>query len=163
MADSPSDSALARELLRSASTAALATLGADGGPFASHVTVAAAASGEPLMLLSRLAVHTRNLERDARASLLFVRPPPAGTTALAAERLTLTGVVQRDGAPAARETFLARHPDASHYAGLSDFSIYRFEIRSAHLVAGFGRIAGISPAELTVPEGSPSSRLTKMR
>ena len=55
--------------------AALASLKPDGQPFASYVVTAPDVDGSPLMLLSRLAEHTRNLEGDPRASLLFVREP----------------------------------------------------------------------------------------
>lgn len=52
---------VARRLLRSASTASLATLDADGAPFATLVTMATDHDGAPLALLSRLAVHTANI------------------------------------------------------------------------------------------------------
>jgi putative heme iron utilization protein len=103
------------------------------------------------MLLSRLAVHTSNLERDARASLLFVREPPAGEEAMTAMRLTLVGRCGKDADPEARRHYLARHPDAFRYSDFADFSIYRFEIDRGHLVAGFGRIVGLSRQELLAP------------
>ena len=122
--------------------ATLATLARGGGPFASYVLTAPDADGSPLMLLSRLAVHTQNLENDARASLLFVRE--AGVEAMAAERLTLTGRCAKHEDPAARRLFLSRHPDAARYADFADFSLYRFDIEAGHLVAGFGRIVGLT-------------------
>ena len=81
---------VARRLLRSASTASLATLDADGAPFATLVTMATDHDGAPLALLSRLAVHTANIHRDARASLL-VAPTAGDDDALAGARLTLSG------------------------------------------------------------------------
>jgi putative heme iron utilization protein len=146
-ADSTSNAALARDLMREAATAALATLGADGGPFASYVTVAPGADGAPVMLLSRLAVHTQNLARDPRASLLFVREPAADSETMTALRLTLVGRALAGDAGDA-ERFLARHPDARRYAGFADFSMYRFHIAGGHLVAGFGRIVDLSPEAL---------------
>lgn len=100
------------------------------------------------MLLSRLAEHTRNLAHNPRASLLFVREPAAGEEAMTATRLTLVGRCVSDPDPQSRSTYLARHPDAARYADFADFSIYRFEIESGHLVAGFGRIVGLSRDEL---------------
>jgi putative heme iron utilization protein len=100
------------------------------------------------MLLSRLAVHTGNLERDARASLLFVREPAPGGEAMTAARLTLVGRCGKDSDPEARRHYLARHPDAVRYSDFADFSLYRFEIENGHLVAGFGRIVGLSREEL---------------
>jgi putative heme iron utilization protein len=147
-----SNQELARNLLSAGGSATLATLGPDGGPFASYVVTAPATDGAPLMLLSRLAEHTKNLERDPRASLLFVREPPAGAESMTALRLTVTGRCVRDCEPAAKALYLARHPDASRYAGFSDFSLFRFETADGHLVAGFGRIVALTRGELL---GSP--------
>lgn len=146
-----SNQELAKILLTSGGPAALATLGSGGVPFASYVVTAPSGDGAPLMLLSRLAEHTRNLERDARASLLFVREPPAGEESMTAARLTVTGRCMRDSDAEAKALYIARHPDAARYAGFSDFSLYRFEIEAGHLVAGFGRIVGLKREELLVP------------
>lgn len=129
-------------------SASLATLTAAGTPFASYVVTAPAADGAPLMLLSRLAVHTQNLERDPRASLLFVREPAPGDEVMTAARLTLTGRCAVDADPEVRRVYVARHPDAARYADFSDFSLYRFEVEAGHLVAGFGRIVSLSREEL---------------
>jgi putative heme iron utilization protein len=139
---------LARNLLSAGGSATLATLRPGGEPFASYVVTAPAADGTPLMLLSRLAEHTKNLERDDRASLLFVREPPAGAESMTAMRLTVTGRCARDADAEAKALYLARHPDASRFAGFSDFSLFRFDIEAGHLVAGFGRIVGLRRAEL---------------
>jgi heme oxygenase (biliverdin-IX-beta and delta-forming) len=144
----PSNQALARELLAAGGSAALATLTVEGGPFASYVLTAPNAVGAPLMLLSRLAEHARNLARDSRASLLFVREPEPGSDKMTAMRLTLTGRAAKHADPDERRRFVARHPDAARYADFSDFSLYRFEIEAGHLVAGFGRIVALSREEL---------------
>ena len=144
----PSNQELARSLLAAGGAASLATLDAVGGPFASYVVTAPAADGAPLMLLSDLAEHARNLKRDARASLLFVREPAAEEERMTALRLTLTGRATKDGDPADLARYVERHPDSERYAGFSDFSLYRFEISGGHLVAGFGRIVDLTPAKL---------------
>ena len=128
--------------------AALATLSPDGRPFASYVVTAPAIDGSPLMLLSRLAEHTKNLDRDARASLLFVREPPPGDESMTAARLTVTGRCARDSDPQSKRIFLDRHPDAARYAGFADFSLFRFDIAAGHMVAGFGRIVALTPEDL---------------
>ena len=62
----------AKSLLRTARAAALATLAQPSGhPFASLVNVATAPDGSPILLLSRLAAHTRHLDTDPRLSLLL--------------------------------------------------------------------------------------------
>lgn len=147
--------AAARRLMRTARTAALATLDvATGSPFASLVTVATDPAGRPLLLLSRLAVHTRNAAQDPRVSLLFDdRSAAVDGDPLAGSRLTVTGrlvVIAADMnvEPAARRRFLARHPEAEAYAAFRDFAIWRLEVEQAHLVAGFGRINALAASDL---------------
>src|SRR5260221_5980013 len=63
---------LPRSLLRRSRQGALATLMADSGdPYCSLVNVASYADGSPILLISRLAVHTRNILADARVSLML--------------------------------------------------------------------------------------------
>ena len=146
-----SPAAAARRVLRLAGTGSLATLDGEGVPFASLVTVATTASGEPILLLSTLAVHTRNLARDRRASLLLVAPGGEGGDPLAGARLTLSGhVTDREPDPALRRRFLAKHPEAASYADFGDFGFRRFAVQSAHLVAGFGRIVDLTREELLI-------------
>lgn len=145
----------ARKVLRSASTAALATLGEPGTPFASLVTVSTDHDGTPLMLLSTLAVHTRNLDRDPRCSLLLVAPGGEGGDPLAGARLTIEGRAERVPAGTGdvdrmRGRFLARHPAAKGYAGFADFGFFRLAVETSHLVAGFGRIHSVAPGRLIV-------------
>ncbi|MEJ8575034.1 HugZ family protein [Microbaculum marinum] len=142
--------AAARRVLRTASTGGLGTVGEDGHPFTSLVTAATTISGEPVMLLSDLAVHTRNLKRDARASILLVEPGGEAGDPLAGARLTVVGRVVADADPRLRSRFLARHPEASGYADFKDFSFYRMAVEAAHLVAGFGRIVTIAGTDLLV-------------
>ncbi|MCW2308807.1 HugZ family pyridoxamine 5'-phosphate oxidase [Rhodobium gokarnense] len=143
---------VSRGLVAGASTATLATLSAgDGAPFASLVTVAPATGSGPVLLLSTLARHTRNIAADPRASLLFAggdKNAEGLDDPLMAARITVVGEIVADPAPDLREAFLARHPEAAPYAGFSDFAIYRLVPKSAHLVAGFGRIVDVDPGEL---------------
>lgn len=140
----------ARHASRLALTGSLGTLGEDGHPFTSLVTVATSISGEPVLLLSQLAVHTANLLRDPRASLLLVAPGGEGGDPLAGARLTMIGQVVPDDDPRLAKRFLARHPEARGYSGFKDFGFYRMAVGSAHLVAGFGRIVGFPAADLLV-------------
>ena len=138
----------ARRILRGTAAGTLATLDEGGGPFASLATVATRFAGEPLFLLSKLAVHTKNLDRDSRASLLLVAAGGEGGDPLAGARLTLTGRIVPDGEAASRVRFLARHEEAAGYADFGDFGFYRMAVESGHLVAGFGRIVRLTPDDL---------------
>src|ERR1043165_5683164 len=64
--------ASAKKLMREARSGALATLMAGSGdPYCSLVNVATAVDGTPLLLISRLAVDTKNALADPRASLVL--------------------------------------------------------------------------------------------
>lgn len=137
-----------KKLLREARKAALATLDRHGGgPYASLVTIATASDGAPLMLISQLAVHTRNVLADARVGLLIDGTSAEGDP-LAGGRVSLTGRLAETRSDSDKSRFLARHPDARMYAAFSDFAFYRFEIARAHFVGGFGRIVDLAPEEI---------------
>lgn len=141
-------SAAARHLIRTALKASLGTLDRTSGhPYVSLVLVATEPDGTPLLLISRLAVHTQNLSADGRASLLF-----DGTTGLGdpmtGGRLSLAGHVRPTASPTAKARFLARHASARTYADFPDFAMYGFEITDCHYIGGFGRIVDLAPAQL---------------
>ncbi len=144
--------AVAKNLLRTTRAGTLATLDRNTGhPFASLVNVATDCDGAPVILTSRLATHTANLEIDARASLLLASSGKGDP--LAHPRLTVLGAfvqIARDAADQARlrRRFLARHPKSELYAGFADFSFWRLDMVSAHLNGGFARAADLKAAEV---------------
>lgn len=128
-----------RKLIRHANTAALATtLAGEARPYVSLVTVSSDIDGSPLLLLSRLADHTRNIDGDPRVSLLF-----DGTGGYAnpqqGPRVTILGKIEHCNEPRSRGRFLARHPGAALYADFADFAFYRVHLDRAHWVGGFAR------------------------
>lgn len=147
--DTPAE--IARALVRRAWKAALGTLDrTTGHPYTSLVAMATEPDGTPLMLLSRLALHTKNLDRDSRASVLIDGTGAAGDV-LAGERITLIGSASVTSSKNARLRFLARHPSAATYADFADFSFYRLQIERAHFIGGFGRIVELKPHDLVAP------------
>ncbi len=141
---------LSRALVRAAWKGALSTNSREGGyPYPSLVAVATEPDGSPLLLLSGLAEHTRNLQLDQRASLL-IDATRAGPAALTGPRVTLVGRIEPATRPAARHRYLARHPDAAAFIGFADFALYALRIERAHLVAGFGRIVRLDGKDLTI-------------
>ncbi len=143
---------VAKSLLRATRAGTLATLDRNSGhPFASLVNVATDMDGSPLILVSKLATHTANLEVDGRASLLLAETGKGD--ALAHPRLTVLGTfvpVDRAGADDARirRRFLARHPKSELYAGFGDFAFWRMSVISAHLNGGFARAADLAAREV---------------
>jgi len=143
----------AKKLVREARSGALATLmPGSGDPYCSLVNVATTIGGAPLLLLSELALHTKNLHSDARASLM-ADERKAGDP-LEGARVMLMGRCVKDDDPVTRVAYLRRHPDAEMYANFSDFSFYRMEIGQAHLVAGFGRIVDLKPQDILSDVGN---------
>jgi len=154
---SPEATTAARNLLRSAGQGALATLDRHTGhPHASLVATATEPDGTPLLLISRLAVHTQNLIEDQRASLLLTGAETDGDP-LAAPRITLIGTAAPTSSQTARRRFLARHPLASSYAGFADFHFYSLLLDRAHYVGGFGRIIDMNPLMLLEETGDAST------
>jgi putative heme iron utilization protein len=135
-----------KRLIREAGTGALATLLPGGAPYASLVSVATLIDGTPVTLLSRLARHTMNIAADPRVSLLLDERRPGDP--LAVGRVSLVGRIAPTDDEAVLRRFLARHPEAKGYAAFQDFAFWRIEVESAHLVAGFGRIVDLEPADL---------------
>jgi heme iron utilization protein len=144
--------ALAKSVLRSTRAGALATIDRNTGhPFASLANVATDSDGAPLILISRLATHTANLEADGRASLLLAAGGKGDP--LAHPRLTLIGSFLRltreyADEPRLRRRFLARHPKSELYAGFADFSFWRLDVVSAHLNGGFARAADLKAGDV---------------
>lgn len=140
---------LTRSLLRRSRQGALATLMADGGdPYCSLVNVASHADGSPILLISGLAVHTRNILADSRVSLML--DERAEGDPLEGSRVMLAGRAEQAGAddlPVLRRRYLSAHPSAEAFVNFNDFSFFRIRPSGAHLVAGFGRIVDLSPAQ----------------
>ena len=144
---------LTRSLLRRCRQGALATLMADSGdPYCSLVNVASHADGSPILLISRLAVHTRNILADSRVSLML--DERAEGDPLEGSRVMLAGRAEQAGAddlPVLRRRYLNAHPSAEAFVNFNDFSFFRIRPSGAHLVAGFGRIVDLKPEQfLTV-------------
>jgi putative heme iron utilization protein len=144
----------AKKLLREARSGALATLfPGSGDPYCSLVNVATAFDGAPLLLISKLAIHTKNVIADGRVSLMLDERKEGDP--LEGARVMLMGRAVPTTDPHDRRRYLARQPEAAMFADFADFAFYRIEIATAHLVAGFGRIVDLKPHDILVdPTGA---------
>jgi len=130
--------------------------------------------GAPLLLLSDLAEHSRNIRDDNRVSLLFSHEGEPGNNReegsmetetkedsqmdpLSRPRLSLLGRLKEDPDPHSRKCFLARHPASVKYAGFGDFRIYRLHPLRGRLVAEFGRMAWIEADHLLYGGGNAAN------
>lgn len=128
-----------RQLLEAERHGVLGTLSvrAAGWPFASATPFALDADARPLLLLSELAEHTRNVRADARASLL-VQDSAARDDPQAGARVTLLGTLAPASNDEASARYVERHPQAKEYLALGDFLIWVLEPRQARFINGFG-------------------------
>src|SRR3981081_1965645 len=133
----------ARRLLRRSRQGALATLRAGSGdPYCSLVNVASHADGSPILLVSRLALHTRNILGDSRVSLML--DERAEGDPLEGSRIMLAGRAEEasaDDLEILRRRYLNAHPSAEAFVSFKDFFFFRIRPGGVHLVAG-GRGGG---------------------
>lgn len=136
-------------LLRRSRQGALATLMVGSGdPYCSLVNVATAPDAAPIILISRLAVHTRNVIADSRVSLMLDERAPGDP--LEGTRIMLSGKAEQatdDSREMLRRRYLNAHPSATDYADFADFSFFVIRPSGTHLVAGFGRIVDLKPEQ----------------
>ena len=157
----------ARTLVHRGRTGALATLSGrhPGHPFGSVMPYAPDGQGQPLVLISTMAVHTQNLRADPRASLLVTEPGWTGDP-LAAGRVTLLGrmtPLRPDEGPdrtpgelaEARTRYLARHPNAVHWVDFEDFAFHRLEVADVYFVGGFAAMDWVDGAAYARAEPDP--------
>lgn len=146
----------ARKLLRSVREGTLATT-AGGQPFASLVTPASAPDLSPLILISTLSEHTRQLRADPRCALL-VTGTATDPNPQTAPRIGLVCVAHPEPDPEQKARWLAIHPYAALYAGFGDFSLWRLTITAGQFVGGFARAARLTGADLA-PDPDATARL----
>lgn len=120
-----------------------------GDPYCSLVNVATAPDGSPVLLISKLAIHTKNILADARVSLMIderrAGDPLEGARVMIAGRAE---TVSEAALEPIRRRYLLRHPTADVFVNFPDFSFFRIAVASVHLVAGFGRIETIDGAKV---------------
>jgi heme iron utilization protein len=136
-----------KKLLREGRSGALATLmPGSGDPYCSLVNLATAADGSPLLLISTLAIHTKNVWADPRVSLMIDERKEGDP--LQGARIMLMGTVAATDDADIRRRYLAHQPEAEMFAGFADFAFYTMTLNRVHLVAGFGRIVDLNPQEV---------------
>lgn len=147
----------ARTLVANGNAGALATLTADGEPWASLVAYGVLADGAPVVCVSRLAEHARNLTADPRASLM-VAAPTSEADPLTTGRVTLAGSVVEpvdDRAESARGALLSGVPGAGVYVDFGDFTTWVLEVVRVRWVGGYGRMDSASAEDYAAAEADP--------
>ena len=144
---------LSRHLMRRMGKAALATIDRDDGkPYASLVVYAALADASPVMLLSDLADHSKNIMQESACSLMIDGASGEGATgseSLSGSRLTVQGRISAvEDDAALKQRIITRHPEAAIYADFTDFKTYHITPERMHLIGGFGMIHWIDAADV---------------
>jgi heme iron utilization protein len=139
---------LVRELVASRKFGTLATHSArhEGFPFASIVEYGLDEAGQPVFLLSGLAVHSKNLALNPKASLLVFANETEQDT-LGSARVTLMGEVRpvpKEETGAIRQSYLYRHPGSAQWVEFGDFRFYRLHVTDVYYVGGFGAMGWVS-------------------
>ncbi|SAK39994.1 pyridoxamine 5'-phosphate oxidase-related, FMN-binding [Caballeronia catudaia] len=120
-----------------------------GFPYPTALPFAPTARHMPMLLISRLAEHTRNLHADARAGFLVADAADGGV--LEGQRLTLLGsfapVAPEDSGELARR-YLRYHPDAERYLQLGDFSFWVMSVERMRYIGGFGAMGWLAGDEV---------------
>jgi len=142
----------ARMLLRRARTAALGTQNLDpAGPYVSLANIATDPQGHPVIFISKLAWHTRNILADPQGSVMVSEIPQSGD-ALTGPRITIMGRFAAIPPSEIAERYAHHHPAARVYLDFPDFSFWRLRPQKIHAVAGFGRIETMEPDEVFLAE-----------
>lgn len=158
-ARTPTHAERVRTLVGTCDSGTLSTLSVEpaGYPFGSVVTYALDEGGTPLVLMSSMAEHARNLAEDRRCSLLVAAPEQSGTSRLAGPRATLLGKMDPVGAEqqdAATSTYLTAHPGA-YWAQFPDFGVHRLEVVAVRYVRGFGEMSWVDAEAYRTAEPDP--------
>jgi putative heme iron utilization protein len=146
-------SQIARRIVRSRDKGVLATnmRGKDKTPYASLVLIASDQQGAPLIYISDIAEHTRNIRENPTVSLCVENtdglPDP-----LSGGRVTLQGVMEQEEGDELKERFHLRHPQARNYSNAHGFFLFRMNVQRVHLVAGFGQIHWMGADEYLLTE-----------
>ena len=155
----PSFSERARTLAYLGRIGSLSTLSRKqpGFPFGSVMPYALDERGCPIFLISTMAMHTQNLQSDARASLLVTQPDASGDP-LGASRITLIGnasIVPAAETADARTLYLERYANSKYWVNFEDFSFYRMDVLDVYYVGGFGVMGWVSAPDYGLAQPDP--------
>jgi putative heme iron utilization protein len=158
----PSHAERVRTLVSQTTIATLSSLSRkhEGFPFGSLMPYALDVAGQPIFLISNMAMHTQNLKADPRASLFIAQTALDGDP-LGAARATLIGKaepVPESDLASARETYVATHNNSKYWVDFADFGFFRLEPVDVYYVGGFGVMGWVEARDYQ--EASPDPLAT---
>lgn len=152
----PSDAELSRSLIAATATGVLSTLTEDGYPYGSVVSHVVDNAGNPIILISDLAEHTKNIRSDSRASMLVNELHTSAGDPLVGASLTLIGHLSlfKDGQEL-ENRYLKKHPYATDYASFKDFNFWKLNVERCRFVGGFGHMSWMTANDYCIAEEDP--------
>ncbi|HAF68246.1 MAG TPA: hypothetical protein DCL16_03900 [Acidimicrobiaceae bacterium] len=152
----PSDAELSRSLMVTSATGVLSTLTSEGYPYGSLVSHLADSAGNPVILISDLAEHTKNARSDNRASLLVDTAHTSEGDPLVGARLTLIGQLRLlEGESELEDRYLTKHPYSADYANFKDFNFWKLDVERCRFVGGFGHMSWMTASDYSNAEEDP--------
>jgi putative heme iron utilization protein len=155
----PSYAERVRTLVSLSSVGTLSTLSRKhaGFPFGSLMPYALDTCGNPIFLISSMAMHTQNIKADPRASLFIGQNAADGET-LGAARATLVGSilpVPSHEIANARECYLLQHASSRYWVSFSDFSFFQMNLQDIYYVGGFGVMSWVAASDYAKASPDP--------
>lgn len=130
-----------------------------GYPFGSVVPFCLDETGQPLILISRLAQHTGNIDANPKVALTLLEQGDGNVQQDA--RLTLladAAAVEESAIPTCASRYYRYFPEAAGYHDQLDFRFYRLQVQQLRYIGGFGKIRWLAPASVLQPNPFPPER-----
>jgi putative heme iron utilization protein len=141
----------ARNLFLKESFGILSTMSVDlpGYPFGSIAPYCADGRCRPIIYISHIAQHTKNIQRDPRVSLTVIEKNTESDDVQARGRVTCVADVRPIGPDesAVQERYFRYFPSARQYERTHDFAFFRLELVRVRFIGGFGEIYWVEPDE----------------
>ena len=123
-----------------------------GYPFGSVVPYCLDQTGNPIILISRIAQHTKNILVDPKVSLITIEQGVDDVQI--GGRLTWIAdviILQDEESEVVADRYYQYFPQSRDFHKVHDFDFYRLELVRARYIAGFGKIHWIAPEKILLP------------
>lgn len=136
-------------------------------PYCTFVMVAFDYDCSPIILLSDLSEHTKNINKNNTVSIMFCEEQTfldyfpkfqrevklnsviSYEDPMSRPRVTVIGNLEKTNQENQKKRFISRHPESKLYSSFADMNIYKLNIKSAHLTGGFAKVKWFDKCELT--------------
>jgi putative heme iron utilization protein len=137
----------ARKFIKTFNSGVLSTISLDveGYPFGSVVPYCLSEKVEPVILISNIAQHTKNINADSRVSLTVFDSQKGDIQANA--RITYIGDAVKDDDSYLKDKYINSVTDSIKYFEFHDFSIYKIVLKKIRFINGFGKIYWVNPED----------------